>query len=142
MSDTAEDLQKARARLVRLLHLRHLGLDPAIKNFRSNEANTANALEHALGIRFERSLGAGDWQGSDGRIYDDCSPAKSQFFNAQSWAKSLHKHLFQKQGIHVVTVDLRDRGLTTEQLSEVTAGLNALPQSAMGRVVVLLNQDG
>jgi hypothetical protein len=139
----SDELQKARARLVRLIHLRHLGLDPAIGRFRSNEANTANALEYAVGERLERAVGAGDWRGTrTGRIYDDCSPAPGPFFDREreNWIASLRRHAITTQGIDVVTVDIRDRGLSQAQLSEVVAALNDLPPPAQRKVLVLLNE--
>lgn len=144
MSDDP-DLQHARARLVRLLHLRHLGLDPAISRYRANEARTADAVEAAAGERLERAMGGGDWRGTrTGRIYDDCSPAPSQFFDREfdNWSASLLRHATLTQGIDVVTVDPRGRGLTREQMARMVAALNALPDAAKRKVLVLLDDEG
>ncbi len=139
-----EDLRDARTRLVRLLHLRHLGLDPDIKGFRSNEANTANALEHTVGERLERSTTVGDWRGTrTGRIYDDCSPPRYPFFDAQfdNWQQAVIGHATLKQGVQIVPVDLRNRDLTQDQIRRVVEALNALPDPARRKVLVLFDAE-
>lgn len=138
------NLQRARAQLVRLLHLRHLGLDPAISRYRANEARTANAVEAVTGERLERATGVGDWRGTrTGRIYDDCSPAPGRFFDAQfdNWTASLIGHTMQTQGIDVVTVDPRGRGLTRAQMARLVAALNALPDAAKRKVLLLVDVE-
>lgn len=139
---TDGELQAARARFVRLLHLRHLGLDPAVRRYRANEACTANALEHAVGERLERATDRGDWRGTrTRRIYDDCSPAPGKFFDRElgNWRKSLQEHILRYD---IVTVDLRNRSLTREQIARVVKTLNALPPTSKQKVLVLLDEDG
>ena len=139
-----DELRKVRARFVRLLHLRHLGLDPAIKGYRANETRTADALERAIGERLERSAGVGDWRGTtSGRIYDDCSPPRSAFFDREldNWRAKVIGHATVTQGIDIVTVDVRDRDLTRQQIARAVETLNDLPEAAKRKVLVLMNQD-
>lgn len=144
MAETSEDMTKARARLVRLLHLRHLGLDPAIKKYRSNEARTADALEHVLDERLERSTGVGDWRSTvTGKVYDDCGPAPTQHFEQQydTWVAALRAHAITTQGIDVVPVDLRQKNLSPHQTARVVTAINHLPLAAKRKILVLVNHD-
>lgn len=153
MSDSTDGLQKQRARLTRLMHLRHLGLDPARggkgpKAYRADEANTADALEKVLGLRLERSQGTGDWIARDAngaitRVYDGCSPSRSQYFDASfdAWTESLHKHAVTTQGIDVVVIDLRLRGLTLRQMKRVIDAVKALPDAGQAKVLFLVDAD-
>jgi len=137
-------LQAHRARLVRLLHLRALGLDPAIDAYRTNEANTADALEQVTGERLERALGGGDWRGTrTHRIYDDCSPPRAPFFDRQldNWRASLLRHATLTMGIDIVTVDLRNRDLTRPQIAAAVSLINALPQVARRKVLLLVSAE-
>ena len=143
MSDS--NLQAGRARLVRLLHLRRLSWDPDIGKFRSNEGTTADAIEKCFNDPLERVEGGGDWRGTrTGRIYDDCSPPPTQFFDVQfdKWRASLISHATAKVGVNIVTVDLRFRNLNPEQIDRIAAAAAALPRTARKKVWLLLNDEG
>ncbi|ARE41398.1 hypothetical protein RGUI_3257 [Rhodovulum sp. P5] len=156
MANEETQLKEGRSRLVRLLHLRHLGLDPDQGGqgegaYRSNEANTANALEHVLGKRLERSQKniGGDWvsRGAGGavdKVYDDCSPPRHAFFETQfdNFRASLKRHTSQKSGIHVVVVDVRNRDLTPDQIKRVLSVIKELSPGERKKVLLLVNEDG
>lgn len=98
-------------------HIQDLGWDPAIKDFRPGEAETAARIETERGVRLERFPGdAPDWIGSDGKTYDAVGNFPAEHFD-QQW-----DHLQERIGDHLdkadyVAVDVSQ--FTPEQTAQV-----------------------
>ena len=103
--------------LANALHQRSLGMDSATGLYRPSEAATATRLEQQLGRRLERDqTGHADWVDSAGRTYDAVGPVPQQYFDLNSFSKSITGHLL-KQGLDRVVVDTT--GMTNSQISQI-----------------------
>ena len=74
-----------------------LGMDPAVKQFRPSEAETAVRIENHLGVRLRRapSWSRADWVDQDGRTYDAVGNFASCYFDRQ-WPQlryQIERHL-------------------------------------------------
>jgi hypothetical protein len=109
-------------------HYRALGNDPAIRGFRSNEADTATRLEQSRGVHLQRYQPEphqkGDWYDTaTNQIYDGCSPPPSSHFDrgmrpGGPYELSLREHLAHP-GVDFVVVDVSGRNLTPAQLQRL-----------------------
>lgn len=99
-------------------HYHDLGWDPAVGQFRENEAKTAIEIENMRGVRLQRNPeGAGpDWVGSDGKSYDALGPVPSQFFDRQ-WAQLRYRITQHLTKADYVPIDVS--GLTEQQVTTV-----------------------
>ncbi len=120
-----------------------LGWDPASRKFRLNEKETALRTEQQEGILLERYQPdkgqKGDWiNPKTGKIYDDCSPSETRFFDNQ-WSKgnyqsSLQRHL-NHPSIDYVVVDVTGRNLTPAQINSLNSYIRSLPASDQSRII-------
>ena len=98
-------------------HMQDLGWDPAIKDFRPGEAETAARIETERGVRLERFPGdAPDWIGSDGKTYDAVGNFPAEHFD-QQWnnlQERIEDHLDKAD---YVAVDVSQ--FTPEQIAQV-----------------------
>jgi hypothetical protein len=98
-------------------HMQDLGWDPAIKDFRPGEAETAARIENERGVQLERFPGdAPDWIGSDGKTYDAVGNFPAEHFD-QQWdhlQERIVDHLYKAD---YVAVDVSQ--FTPEQTAQV-----------------------
>jgi hypothetical protein len=139
-----DPLTEQRQKLVRLLHKRELGLDPAQgandpakadNSFRPNEAETASKVEAAIHKRLSRSQSGGDWQDPAGKTYDAVGPVKPKYFNLDSFKNQIEGHLTRKVGIDKVVIDVS--GLTEQQVLDVENYVRSLDPSLQNRVIMI-----
>jgi hypothetical protein len=108
-------------------HVKDLGADPATKQYRPNEAETALRVEAKESVALTRYLPPkpglkGDWVDAKGVVYDGCSPPESQFFDAQIQNKNFENQLashLQNANVGKVVIDLTGLGLTSPQHAEL-----------------------
>jgi hypothetical protein len=100
--------------------VRALGMDPATKRFRPNEAETAVRLERELGIGLIRAPAGSraDWYDADGTSYDAVGPFAPQYFERQwrQFSRQMELHLAKAD---LVPVDISE--FTAEQVAIVAA---------------------
>jgi hypothetical protein len=117
-------------------HYHDLGWDPAVAQFRENEARTAIEIENLRGVRLQRSPeGAGpDWVGSDGKTYDALGPVPSRFFERQ-WAQLRYRVTQHLAKADYVPIDVS--GLSEQQVATVRQYLTDNAGQLDGRVFLV-----
>jgi RHS repeat-associated protein len=128
-------LPTARTGLVRQLHLRELGLDPAMgeKGYRAVEATLAGALESS-GVRLSRALDVGDWVDRAGRVYDAVGSVDAKHFVLEGVTSAIRRHL-GTPGVDLVVVDAR--GYNAHQFAAVGQFLGKLSPEDQARIIVV-----
>jgi len=119
------------ARMSDPVHRENLETDPAVGKKRPNERDTALRTERKVGAKLTRydppkpppgqKALKGDWVDENSKVYDGCSPAPKDHFDAKSvkgFEKSLRSHL-TNANVDYVVVDLSDLGLTPDQTAVV-----------------------
>lgn len=138
----AHALDVQRARLLWALRMRALSHDPDRGGFRENEAATVAALSIVTGQMFERAVSGGDWVGvRDRLVYDACSPSAHRDFDFGRFVASLRDHLFLKQGVHRVVIDLRVDGVDEALIRRIGAHVRGLDRAAQRRVIALCRNE-
>jgi CdiA C-terminal tRNase domain len=98
-------------------HLHDLGWDPAIKDFRPGEAETAGRIEGETGAQLQRFPGdAPDWIGSDGQTYDAVGNFPAEHFDRQ-WGNLQDRIVDHLDKADYVAVDVSQ--FTPEQTAKV-----------------------
>jgi hypothetical protein len=114
------------------VHRDNLETDPAIGGkMRPNERDTALRTEQKVGAKLTRYTPPkpapgqkalkGDWVDDNNKVYDGCSPAPKDHFDARSikgFEASLKSHL-TNANVDFVVVDLSELGLTPDQIAVV-----------------------
>lgn len=93
-------------------------MDPATKQFRPSEAETAGRVEAARGVTLSRSPDPNgpDWMGSDGKTYDAVGNFDGKYFD-QQW-QNLQNQIIKHLGkANYVPVDVAR--FTPEQIAKV-----------------------
>ncbi|MGH9969968.1 MAG: RHS repeat-associated core domain-containing protein [Pyrinomonadaceae bacterium] len=128
----AAELQAQRQLIVRLAHMRELGLDPATKGFRAAEAEAGARLEGVISRRLSRETsGAVDFLDKSGRTYDLVGAGlKSQHFDYQAVTDQITSHLGKADRVvvdvhrlsrrQIASVEQFVQGLTREQAARVS----------------------
>jgi hypothetical protein len=121
---------------------RALGEDPAQGGkHRPNEEATAVRVEQQEGVKLERfhpeDGQKGDWiDPATGKVYDGCSPAKTEFFDKgfKQYPAAMEDHL-SHPSVQKVVVDVTDLNLSPAQQSQLTNYLDGLPASDQAKII-------
>jgi len=139
--EAAALLAAKREELLNQLHKIELGKDPAKNKYVADEAITGSLLESQLGVKLSRSLDEGaDWVNpANGTKYDGCSPPPSSYFDEKTfnlWKESLNKHLYMEQASDVVVVDLKTRGITSEQAKMIKEHISSI-KDTLKKIIII-----
>jgi hypothetical protein len=125
-------------------HYQDLGQDPAVGRFRPSEAETALRVEAQEGVKLKRftptAPGAkGDWiDPATKKVYDGCSPPKSEHFDKQldqgNYQKSLLAHV-DHPTVDKVVIDTTNLGLTKVQADKLEAEIKKLTPDQRAKIV-------